>query len=59
MFPDAVRAGERDWTVTVGGPAELSQRLAALLAQGALIEAVEPLRSGLEERVRGALEGDA
>jgi ABC-type multidrug transport system ATPase subunit len=59
MFPDAVRAGERDWTVTVGGSAELSQRLAALLAQGALVEAVEPLRSGLEERVRGALEGDA
>lgn len=54
-FPDAMHEDERTFTVRVSGPAELSQRLGALIASGAIIAAVEPLHEALEERVRAAL----
>jgi len=56
-FPDATRIAELEYVVAVTGPADLSQRLAGLIALGALIDTVEPLRPGLEERVRGTLDG--
>jgi ABC-type multidrug transport system ATPase subunit len=58
LFPGARPAGGdegRDWLIEVGDAAELSARLAALLADGALIEAVEPAGPGLETRVREGL----
>lgn len=58
-FPGAERAGELEQIVTVASAAELSQRLAALIALGAVIAAVEPIRPDLEARVRDALEHDA
>ena len=58
-FPDATRIAELEYVVAVTGPADLSQRLAGLIALGALIDTVEPLRPGLEERVRGTLDGPA
>jgi ABC-2 type transport system ATP-binding protein len=54
-FPDAMHADELTFTVRVSSPAELSQRLGALIASGAIIAAVEPLHEALEERVRAAL----
>jgi ABC-type multidrug transport system ATPase subunit len=58
-FPDAAAdAGGTSFTVTVASAAELSERVGALIALGAVIAAVEPLRQPLEERVRDALEGD-
>lgn len=58
-FPGAVRIDELEYIVNVTSPADLSQRLGGLLALGALIDTVEPVRPGLEERVRDSLEGDA
>jgi ABC-2 type transport system ATP-binding protein len=59
-FPDAETDDDGvSFTVTVGGTGELSARLAALLALGAVIAAVEPVRRPLEERVREALGEDA
>jgi ABC-type multidrug transport system ATPase subunit len=58
-FPDAMRIDELEYVVVVTGPADLSQRLGGLIALGALIDTVEPVRPGLEERVRGTLDGQA
>lgn len=58
-FPGAVGTGELEYVVNVTGPAELSQRLGGLIALGAVIAAVEPVRPDLEERVRIALDIDA
>jgi ABC-2 type transport system ATP-binding protein len=60
VFPGAsVEPGGTTFTVALPGPAELSERVAALIALGGLVVAVEPLRQPLEERVREALEDDA
>jgi ABC-2 type transport system ATP-binding protein len=61
FFPDATAdpAAPTAFTVSVANAVELSQRIAALLAQGAILAGVEPLRLPLEERVRDALEDDA
>jgi ABC-2 type transport system ATP-binding protein len=59
VFPGAsLGSGGRTFTVALPGPAELSERVAALVALGGLIVAVEPLRQPLEERVREALQDD-
>lgn len=47
------------FTVSVADPVELSQRVAALVALGGIITAVEPVRLPLEQRVRDALEEGA
>ncbi|MBR9990806.1 MAG: ABC transporter ATP-binding protein [Gemmatimonadetes bacterium] len=57
-FPAAAAIDQLEYVVTVTGSAELSQRLAGLLALGAVITAVEPERQALEQRVRSALDGD-
>lgn len=57
-FPRAQQLDELQYAVSVAGPAELSQRLAGLLALGAVISSVEPVRADLEERVRTALDGE-
>lgn len=54
-FTDAARMAPDEWHVTVATPAELSERLAALLAMGAVVTAVEPRNNTLEERVQQAL----
>lgn len=58
-FPDATRIDDLAYVVVVTGPADLSLRLGGLIALGALIDTVEPVRPGLEERVRGTLDGEA
>jgi ABC-2 type transport system ATP-binding protein len=58
-FPDAEQLNEREYLVHVRDATELSQRLGGLIALGAVIAAVEPVRRDLEERVRTALDGDA
>jgi ABC-2 type transport system ATP-binding protein len=59
-FPDAAFAADGlAFTATVSGPAELSARLGALIALGAVVAGVEPARQPLEQRVRDALGGDA
>ena len=58
-FPGADQLNDREYLVRVTGAAELSQRLGGLIALGAVIAAVEPVRRDLEDRVRTALEGDA
>jgi ABC-2 type transport system ATP-binding protein len=55
VFPDAVEDGS-GYRVLVSGPVELSDRLAALLGMGAVVQSVQPERQPLEERVRAALE---
>jgi ABC-type multidrug transport system ATPase subunit len=56
-FPGAAsEAHDMSFTVTVSGAIELSQRVGALIALGAVIAAVEPLRQPLEDRVRKTLE---
>jgi ABC-2 type transport system ATP-binding protein len=55
-FPGAEPLGTRSFRVRVAGPGELSERLAALLAIGAVVRAVGPAQDPLEERVRAALE---
>ena len=58
-FPDAVvrpDASGASFLVSVDGPAELSARLAAAIAGGAIIVAVEPVIEPLEERVRRTLD---
>jgi ABC-type multidrug transport system ATPase subunit len=57
-FPGAVQLDQVQYIVDVTGPAELSQRLGGLIAMGAVIAAVEPVRADLEERVRTVLDGD-
>jgi ABC-type multidrug transport system ATPase subunit len=57
-FPGATQVDELRWTVSVTGPADLTQRIAGLIALGAVLVAVEPEHTDLEERVRSAL-GDA
>jgi ABC-2 type transport system ATP-binding protein len=56
---DAAAAQGQSFIVTVAGPVELSERLGALLALGAVVAAVEPVHHPLEERVRAALQEDA
>lgn len=57
VFPGAMAQGhEGEWVVGAEGVADLSARLAALLAQGALLESVAPEAEGLEERVKRTLE---
>lgn len=55
-FPGAVSAGNLEHIVSVTGAAELTQRLGGLIALGAVVAAVEPIRPDLEERVRTALD---
>ena len=56
VFPDVhLVENQRVFTVTVLDVHDLSARLAALLALGAVLESVQPA-DGLEERVRAALE---
>jgi hypothetical protein len=59
VFPGAealeVR-GSAFYRVAAEGPVELSRRLAALLATGAVVASVRPESGPLEERVRRALE---
>lgn len=55
VFPGAVGAGG-EWVVRAEGASDLSARLAALLAAGAVVSAVEPVAEGLEARVRRVLE---
>jgi ABC-2 type transport system ATP-binding protein len=54
-FPGALHEDDRTFTVRVPGAIELSQRLGALIASGAIVIAVEPVRAALEERVHQAL----
>jgi len=58
-FPGAVPApeGGARYLVTVADAAELSARLAALLATGAVLVAVHPAAEALEDRVRRVLSG--
>jgi ABC-2 type transport system ATP-binding protein len=56
VFPAATFEAGEVFIIDVGGPAELSERIGALIGLGALIAAVEPLRQPLEDRVRAALE---
>jgi ABC-2 type transport system ATP-binding protein len=61
-FPAAASANATaddglSFTATASGPGELSERLAALLALGAVVTAVHPVVQPLEERVRDALAG--
>ena len=57
VFPGAIaQTQEGEWVVGAEGVADLSARLAALLAQGALVESVAPEAEGLEARVKRALE---
>lgn len=57
-FPNATAVDDTTFTVVVPGAAELSERIGALLALGAVLTAVEPLRQPLEQRVREALEDE-
>lgn len=58
-FPGAVSGADgREYVVRAAGGTDLSERLAALLAQGAVVESVLPESAGLEARVRRALETD-
>lgn len=58
-FPGATLIDPNEYLVSVAGATELSQRLAGLIALGAVVAAVVPVRADLEERVRSALDGDA
>ena len=55
-FPTAALVDDQTFTVDLDSAAELSARLGALIALGAVVTAVEPLTRALEERVRDALE---
>jgi ABC-type multidrug transport system ATPase subunit len=57
-FPDASRIDDVTFTAAVSGAAELTDRLSALIAGGAVIVAVVPVRASLEERVRDTLAGE-
>lgn len=57
VFPEALPDEERSYRVTVADAQELSNRVAALLARGAVIVSVRP--AALEERIRPGYEGDA
>jgi ABC-type multidrug transport system ATPase subunit len=60
IFPGAVSAEDpHAYRVTVESAADLSTRLAALLAAGAIVTAVEPRAEPFEDRVRRALAEDA
>lgn len=58
-FPDAATEPGNDhaFVVTVADARELSARLAALLAAGAILASVQPATEPLEEQVRRALSG--
>ena len=58
IFPNVARLEAGVAEVPVADEVELSDRLAALLERGALIRAVTPVRTGLEERVKKRLEGE-
>lgn len=58
-FPSAEPIRPEVYRVHVSGAGELSERLAALLALGGVVSAVQPVRSPLEDRVRAALEHDS
>jgi ABC-type multidrug transport system ATPase subunit len=58
-FPRAATGDPLEYIVQVTGPAELSQRIAGLIAMGGIIAAVEPVRPDLEERVRSALDSSS
>lgn len=59
LFPGASSTDEgRVWTLTVADAGELSDRLSAALSLGARVRRVEPVREGLEDRVRRALGGE-
>ena len=57
-FPDPVPLPDEDlaWLVRAADPVELSRRLAALLAAGAVLDGVAPAGESLEKRVRASLE---
>jgi hypothetical protein len=57
VFPGALSLEDgREFLVDAADDADLSVRLAALLATGAIVSAVEPAAEALETRVRRALE---
>jgi ABC-type multidrug transport system ATPase subunit len=57
VFPDAIPDGSGTYRVTVADAHELSARVSALLARGAVLVSVRP--AGLEERIRPTYQGDA
>ncbi|MEJ2215367.1 MAG: ATP-binding cassette domain-containing protein [Gemmatimonadota bacterium] len=57
VFPDSKRTTAAEYVVVVSDPAELSQRLAALLVRDVTLVEATPLVEPLEDRVRRALEG--
>ena len=54
-FPHVHAVDGTSFTVAVDSARELSERLAALIALGGIVTAVEPVRQPLEERVRDTL----
>jgi ABC-2 type transport system ATP-binding protein len=58
-FPNAAAVDATSFTVAVDTAKELSERLGALIALGAIVTAVEPVRTPLEERVRDTLADQA
>jgi ABC-2 type transport system ATP-binding protein len=56
VFPAATSRDDTSFETPASNAGELSERLGALIALGAVVHAVEPLRTPLEDRVRSALE---
>ena len=57
-FPNAEAESATTFRVSAVSAAELSERLGALIALGAIVTGVEPVREPLEQRVRDTLRGD-
>ncbi len=55
VFPDSVAMGRGEYEVVVPGLVELNQKLAELVGSGAVIAAVVPTRSVLEQQFREAV----
>ncbi|CAN5677084.1 ABC transporter ATP-binding protein [soil metagenome] len=55
LFPGAVSAGRGDYEVVVTGLPELNRKIAELMAAGAVVAAVVPTRSVLEQQFREAV----
>lgn len=56
IFPTAERLDDTTWRIEAADDADLAARLAALLAHGARIRALQPHGMALEDRVRRAIE---
>jgi ABC-type multidrug transport system ATPase subunit len=55
IFPGAVSMGRGEWEVAVTGLADLNRKIADLIAAGAVVAAVVPTRSVLEQQFREAV----